>query len=253
MNNHFHVFFNCKSKEKMSMLISKTTALFTKEYNKNLSRKGRIFYPNYGSASKFGDKNIRTTIAYILNNPIEKKLCKKADKYRWNFLAYANDSNPFSEKKKRKKYPPYIRCLIDDIHRLSNENKYITYPYINKIFQKLEENYKQSSIELIIDCIIKAYSCLDYGYIGEYFKEYNTLLLALESNTGNDYDIKEVQDSSSDLVYEKLTQLCKSAGFFNSRGNFSSLPQENIDKLVELLLYQSPAELFQVKRFLHLK
>ena len=58
-------------------------------FNKYYGRKGSVFTPRFGSASKVGDKKVRTAIAYLYNNPVERKICVRAEAYRWNFLAYA--------------------------------------------------------------------------------------------------------------------------------------------------------------------
>ena len=61
---------------------------YVKEFNARTGRSGALFDPRYGSAMKKDGKKIRSAIAYLFNNAVEKHLCKKAEDYKWNFLSY---------------------------------------------------------------------------------------------------------------------------------------------------------------------
>ena len=89
MYNHFHCLIRTESVHDLSSFMDRFTAWFVMEHNTHVGRKGKLLKKNYGSAPKWDDKAVRNAINYVGNNPIEKKLCKRAEEYRWNFLAYA--------------------------------------------------------------------------------------------------------------------------------------------------------------------
>ena len=97
MIDHIHVLLAADSLEQVSSFVRHYSSQYALEYNHSLGRHGSLFHKSFGSAPKKGGKKIRSTIVYIGNNPVEKKLCSNAPEYRWNFLAYISETNPFSE------------------------------------------------------------------------------------------------------------------------------------------------------------
>ena len=96
MIDHIHMLLRTGSKKQMSDYVSACSSLYVREFNSFIGRRGRLFEQSFGSAVKTEAKKIRSAIAYLFNNPVEKLLCKMAEDYRWNFLAYYNDRLPFS-------------------------------------------------------------------------------------------------------------------------------------------------------------
>jgi putative transposase len=88
--------------------------VYVKEYNAAHGRSGPLFEGRFGSAPKRGLKLLRTAIAYLYNNPVEKLLCRRAQDYKWNFLAYGKLSNPYSAKLVMRNVPYHLRSVLKE-------------------------------------------------------------------------------------------------------------------------------------------
>ena len=101
MIDHIHLLASCGKLNQLSEFISSYTSLFVREFNLHIGRSGPLFEGPYGSACKIDMKKIRSTIIFIFNNAVEKKLCESAQEYRWNFLRYYDPDMTRPIKKKR--------------------------------------------------------------------------------------------------------------------------------------------------------
>lgn len=256
MRNHFHICIDSTNKEKMSKYIMTVCSVFAKEYNRNIGRKGDLFKHCFGSASKSSPKTIRTCMAYIFNNPVEQKICNLAEDYRWNFLAYANNENPFSKHIIRTEMTASLRNCLDIIKAYKEDNQYLNYGIIKSIFKSINCGKNQKSIdekkEFLIDNIITTFSTIRYDIVYKYFKNYNSLCLALSSMTGNEYEIKEERDRDSDNAYQEMINLTEDLDYLSARGNFAGLPEGKLNLLIRYLRSNSSANEKQIMRFLHL-
>ena len=82
MIDHIHSLTSASSHGVFSGFMSNVTIQFVKEYNRYHNRVGPLFSECFGSAPKAGLKLLRTAIAYLFNNPVERLLCKRAQEYR---------------------------------------------------------------------------------------------------------------------------------------------------------------------------
>ncbi len=98
MPDHVHDSVMTDRKENLERFKCETNTSFSRKHNERFHRKGAVFEGPYGRAPKFEEKKARSNLVYVLNNPVERKLVKEAEKYRWNYLAYAGSDHPFSEK-----------------------------------------------------------------------------------------------------------------------------------------------------------
>ena len=98
MPDHVHDSVMTDRKENLERFKCETNTSFSRKHNERFHRKGAVFEGPYGQAPKFEEKKARSNLVYVLNNPVERKLVKEAEKYRWNYLAYAGSDHPFSEK-----------------------------------------------------------------------------------------------------------------------------------------------------------
>lgn len=233
----------------MSSYMQVATSVLAKHYNSHFGRKGSLFNPLFGSASKVGDKKARTTIAYLYNNPVEKHLCKKAEEYRWNFMAYCENLFPFSRKKNKSNMSNAMRDALKLIDRLSSDNQYLKYQIIEMIFNRVK---KQEDRDYLIDYIISSYSVIDYKELMKYFKDYDTFKTAIDSNTGSEYDIKELYEKGADIPIKILISLAAKIGFIGTKKNFYFLNGHEVRRLVEIFINESRASYWQIAKFLHL-
>ena len=74
MPNHIHMLVKAGSRKVLAAFMDHCTSAFAKEHNFHIGRSGGVFRKRYGSAPKIGLKIIKTAIAYLFNNPVEKHL-----------------------------------------------------------------------------------------------------------------------------------------------------------------------------------
>jgi hypothetical protein len=143
MIDHIHSLFMSRSKNLMSRFISHVTLLFVKEYNSAHGRKGPLFEERFGSSVKNGIKLLRTAISYLYNNPVEKLLCGRAQDFRWNFLAYGQSPNPFSEPLVLRKASAALRRAVKEVNASHMDKRHLTYAQLRRLLAPLDENEKR--------------------------------------------------------------------------------------------------------------
>jgi len=200
MVDHFHILCICDSKEAFSSFMRDATRWYALLFNKNYGTKGSVFSPRFGSSSKIGEKKIRTAIAYLYNNPIERKLCTKVDAYRWNFLKYAEKKYPFSEMTDKDRLTRDYRRAMQLVKAQRHAEMPLNYSLLQKIMDPLSAFEKQR----LTDMIVKEYECVDYLRVSSFYKSFRKMLEALDANTGSEYDIHEDFEPGSDRIYYRL-------------------------------------------------
>ncbi len=248
MIDHIHAMIAATEREIYSRFISHVTLLFVKEYNKEHGRSGPLFKEGFGSAPKIGLKRIRTAIAYLFNNPVERYLCSKAQEYRWNFLAYAQNNNPFSEPIKLSHASRALRRAIKEVDGTRDSNQHMTYVMIRRLLGTLDKKEKKQ----LIDYIIIRYSVIRYDLLTACYGGLDNMILAVNSNSGSEYDINETICGRSDTEFRELHRYAHANGFKNA-GDVICL-EENIKReLMDKMLKETSANAYQVVKFLHLE
>ena len=82
MPDHIHGAYIADSREKLSGFVGGYTSQFTRAHNPVCHCQGSLFENPFGSAVKVGAKKARANLIYIGNNPVERRLCSHAEKYR---------------------------------------------------------------------------------------------------------------------------------------------------------------------------
>lgn len=248
MIDHVHILLEVDNKKEMSDFICYYTSVFVKEMNRASGRKGALFEKAYGNAPKKGEKKIRSAIAYLFNNPVEKKLCKRAECYRWNFLAYAVSLQPFSEYRKKKDMSKWLHTAMKEVDLSFSNGWYIKYAQIRRMFKKLNDAEK----EILTDFIITTYSPFDYQKLISYFGTYEDMVLAVNSFTGSEYDVRETYYQHSDRAYQELADYMKEVEGFERVRAVTVLPTEAKIVLAERLQSNTSASSLQIRKFLHI-
>lgn len=150
MIDHVHSLTSALSRSSFSQFMSNVTIQFVKEFNMAHGRDGAFFEESFGSAPKAGMKLLRTAIAYLFNNPVERFLCRRAQDYRWNFLAYANSDNPFSEPVSLKTASRRMRRALKEVDGTHARNRHLTYAQLRRMFASLDKKEKNQFIDYII-------------------------------------------------------------------------------------------------------
>lgn len=249
MHNHIHVLVKTESVQELSGFMDKFSSWFVHEYNKNVGRKGKLLKKNFGSAPKWDNKKLRSAIIYIGNNPVEKGFCRKAGEARWNFMAYRTDQYPFSQKISRPNASYNMRRTLEEIDAMVRLNLPLKYAQIDRIFKKLVDSEK----EQMIDYIISSYLPFDYDELESQFKSFDSMLYAMESTTGDDYDINESRDNFSLKVFEEMMSYMETKMPRNRIRTITAYTLGEKMALYKELQFYTSASSQQICSFLHIK
>lgn len=244
MIDHIHLLGSAGSLDALSRFISAYTSRFVKEFNSRIGRTGPLFEKEYGSAVKKGDKKIRSAIAYLFNNPVEKMLCARAEDYRWNYLRYyGNFVNLKPIRLCRLRLKESVRIVRE---RFKN-GKYLNYSLIDTIFKGLDKNER----EYLIDYIIKLYLPFDIQKTTGYYKSFEDMLTAINSNTGSEHDIQERNYGKTDIPYREMISYLKKSGLKDVKTVITMNEADKKD-LATLLKAGTSATYMQIWKILHI-
>lgn len=249
MYNHFHLMICTMTIQELSEFMDRVTSWYVMEFNYSIGRKGKLLKKNFGSAPKWNEKSVRTTINYIGNNPVEKHLCEAAEDYRWNFIAFIHSTHPFSESIHRDKASKAMRRALTEIDSAVELNIPLKHAQLRRIFRKLSDTEK----EQIVDYIIYKYLPFDKEGLLKYYESYETMLTAMHSNSGNEYDIREEWYPESDTAYIEMTEYIRSKWPEKPVRSVIMISPEEKTKLANELKNNTSGSRRQIARFLHME
>ncbi|MBQ6687942.1 MAG: transposase [Bacteroidales bacterium] len=203
MIDHLHVLLISDSRKTISSFVNAYSSIYAKLFNASCGLKGQLFAKSFGSAPKVGAKKTRTAISYLFNNPVEKNMCLKAEDYRWNLLAYGRSEHPFSSPIHKK--TKNLSYAMREVRSYHERDQYLTYNVLRRILKKLDD----TEVERLSDYIISLYNPIDYDALFKYYESYGSMLIAINSNVGSEYDIREEYNPYSDNIYEQMSALVK--------------------------------------------
>lgn len=244
MIDHIHLLGSSRDLESMSRFISASTSQYVKEFNKKTGRTGRLFEKEYGSAIKKEVKKIRSAIAYLFNNPVEKMLCARAEEYRWNYLRYFGEVRL----KALRHCSWRLRKSIKIVQERCRKGQYLKYSLIEMAFKGLEKEEK----EYLTDWIIKLYFPFDVRKVTSYYRSHTEMLIAINSNTGSEHDIIEHSYCKTDVPYREMMVILKKTGLTDIK-SVIMWPEEDKKRLEQFLKSKTSATYRQIRKFLHLK
>lgn len=201
MFNHIHIIVEASDKARIKPFMRDAISLFVRAYNKRHGISGQLF-SRYGIALKKGNKAIRTTLAYLYNNPVEDGLCRKAEEWQWNFLAYSLSQCPFSEKITLKNISRKLRRSIEQAKELRKTKRILGYEAIDRLCDELDISEKKQ----MVDFIINLYSTIDFNSAAAFYGSRENMTQAFAYNTGSEYDIEEAFENHSGPSYKKMSQ-----------------------------------------------
>lgn len=243
MIDHVHLLLSTENLKQMSMFISAYTSLYAREFNVHTGRQGPLFESPYGSAVKLDMKRIRSAIAYLFNNPVEKKLCRKAEQYKWNFLSYYENTTHINKATCSRK----LRRSIDIVQYSYKADRYLNHTLIENIAKGLDTKEK----EMLISYIIWTYFPFDKHRLISYYGSYDSMLIAINSNTGSEYDIAETCWCKSDRPYREIILYLKKAGHEDIHSVITLSLEEKL-KIMMYLKGHTSASNIQIMKFLHI-
>jgi len=245
MIDHLHDLLISDSRKAISSFVNSYSSIYAKLFNASCGLKGQLFAKSYGSALKIGSKKARTAISYLFNNPVEKNMCLRAEDYRWNLLAYGRSEHPFSNPvtKKTKK----LSYAMKEVLSYHVRDMYLTYSSIKRIMRKLDDIER----EQLVDYILTLYNPVDYEALLKYYESYDSMVIAINSNTGSEYDIREEYNPYSDNIYDQMSDLVKQKINMEAKELLSLTIDEKM-KIASLIKQRLNVTNRQLCKFLHL-
>ena len=248
MFDHLHSFVKALDGKTYARFVGVTTLTFALAYNRDSGRKGPLFVKAYGNAPKRKDKDVRTCIAYIYNNSVEKLLFARAEQDRWNFLAYIDNPHPFSAPIDRKKASKKLLLSMEAATRYHKRNEYLDYPVVRKLFDGLRADER----EQLLDFIISLYLPIDRERLLSFYKSYEDMVIAINANTGSEYDIDEKFDPGSHQDFAQMLEILRRSSFADDPRSIILAPKAKRRQIADTLLHLTNGSRNHVKRFLHL-
>ena len=245
MVNHIHMQASARSLKELNGFERDITALYTRFYNNENKRTGPLFKTPFGSASKMDSFDMCDNILYILNNPTVKKLCLKAEEYRWNFLAYKFSRNPFSEKIIDSEISRELRLAMFIVKDSANKLKPIGYDFLNLYKDFLNDKEWNQ----LTDYIISTYNVIDYEWDVRLFGSVEKFMSAVHSSKGKETEIKEYSGGKTFIPYYQMSSIFKRA--FSSRSVFDLGIQDTVSA-VRLFIAKMNASTYHISKFLHI-
>lgn len=249
MVDHIHLSVMEERKGEISAFVREYSSRFARVHNQLCHSKGRLFEARFGCAPKKGDKQARTNLIYVGNNGPERRLCKLAEEYRWNFLAYAVCTAPFSEKYVAKEASVMLRDARRRVVARCEKGFPLSYELLQKLFVRLTSRKEK---EQLVDYIISLYNIIDYASAIRFFDSYEEMLSAMHASTGSEYDLNEVIIGKSDLHYARMSSLVQSELGFADVHDVLSLSKEEKFRVFQFLRSKTDALPRQVAAFLRM-
>ncbi len=248
MYNHIHVLVEADSHETVAGFVQEFCSKFSKAYNARHGLKGRLF-STFGLSNKRGEKQVRTALAYLYNNPVEDRLCARAEEWQWNYLAYAGSDHPYSEKLIIRDASVGMRKALAKVRTLRSHRMALSYELLNDLFNSLNVSEKKQ----LVDFIVREYSIIDLGRAVSYYGSYENMLTALGSNTGSEYDIREPHDPHSGAAYRKMTRHLVSDKRFSGIEDVLRLPVGKRTAYLDELVTVCGVSLNHARKFLRME
>ena len=249
MFDHTHLLAKVSQRKEVSGFVQEYSSLYAREFNISMGTKGSVFRRNFGFAAKTGIKAIRNACSYLYNNPGEKKLCRRAQDYRWTFLAFAVSDHPFSEKIVLREASKPLRKAIKMIKYYASAMIYLKHEWLERMFAPLSMKEKNQ----LIDYIIVSYNVIDYDELISYYGSYETACLAFASNQGNEYDVKEEFVPGSHEPYYVIPKVLQSKHGLKHVKDVLKLPLAKRVSLMYSLEYETRASRQQLCKYLRFK
>ena len=248
MFDHIHSLIKASNRKTYAHFVGVTTLTFALAYNRDSGRKGALFEKAYSNAPKRRDKDVRTCIAYNYNNSVEKKLFARAEEDRWNLLAYIDNPHPFSAPIDKRKASKKLILSMEAATRYQKRNEYLDYPVVRKLFDGLCVDER----EQLLGFIISLYLPIDRGQLLGFYKGYEDMVIAINSNTGSEYDIDEVFDPESHQDFARMLEITRQTSFADDPRSIILAPVAKRLQIADTLLHLTGGSRNHVKRFLHL-
>jgi len=249
MPDHVHESVMVNKSNVLSRFKRKVNSSFAKVHNEVCHTSGQLFEEPFGSALKHGDKAERTNLVYVGNNPVERRLSKRAEDYQWGFIPYSQTPNPFSNRLviRDSRWP--LRKAVKEVRLAFKAGRPMTYRQLQRLFKPLELAEKKQ----LTDFIVTTYSVIDYQAAIDRFGSYEKMIMAMHSTTGSEHDIQETFTGKSDEYYAKMISIVLRETGEDDIHNILSYDKDKKWQLFQLLRQKTFATSRQIAKFLRIQ
>ena len=122
------------------------------------------------------------------------------------------------------------------------------YGAIDSIYKGITDTESQQ----MTDFILSTYCDVDFGEAVRYYGNLETMIIAIDSNTGSEYDMKEEWVGYTDTVYETMGHLLRQKTGLTDMKAILKLPEEERRKLYRHLLRRTDFINRQIEKYLQL-
>ena len=200
MFTHIHAMVRVVDLTHLRAFIGQSLATFTRIINADRRQRGELFRRPFGSAPRVNPKEKRSSLIYLFNNPVEKRLCTKAVDDRWTFLAYCKTPFPFSEPLIKREVSFRLRKAADYVDAECAAGRYLRPAALRGILGGLIKEEQ----EKLTDYIICKYQFICFEEAIELFGDVDKMILATEASAGKEFDVGEQSDPFSDVAYREM-------------------------------------------------
>lgn len=247
MLNHYHIQIWARSPEILSSFMRDLTAQFTRMYNRQYKRSGRLFLGQFSNAPKNKGQKIQDNYIYICNNPVVKHAVDRAERYRWNFLAYMDNRNPFSDPVDPEEMSEPLQQAFAAIRMRRRAGHPVDYLFFGGVYSRLSDKERRQ----VLDYIVVQYNAIDYGEAMRKWGDYQAICTMLATVAGSEYDLAEEQVREDYRHYYKMMRLVNAEGYDLSRVRLSRLSLYEQHRLANLFCEQAGATPVENAKFLH--
>ena len=141
-------------------------------------------------------------------------------------------------------------CIASNVHGCSEHVKdmvYLNYKTIRRLFKGLSAKEH----EQLLDYIISRYLPIDKDTLLSFYKGYDEMVMAINSNTGSEYDIKEEYNNDSDRIYTQMLNLVEKSSFAEKPHSVIMAEERKKWQIAAILKQRTGAKDYQVARVLH--
>ena len=139
-----------------------------------------------------------------------------------------------------------MKRAIREVDAFVDQNLPLSYPQLRRLYNGLNPDEE----EQLTDYIISQYLPIDKERLLSFFKSFDDLVIAVNANTGSEYDLKEDFDADSHQVYREMIDLVKQSSFSNNIKQILTLPDERKKEIGEILMHRVQAKWYQIRKFL---
>ena len=212
MFTHVHLMVQAADLAQFRQFMSCLLQAFSRILRQDRGLTGPVFRSPFGSAPQVSSKRQRSSLIYLLNNPVEKHLCNKAVQDRWNFLAYYDNPHPYSKQLVKRNVSEHLRDACSLVEAEARAGRFLR----PALLRHLLRNLIREEQEQLTDHIIWQYRFIDFETAIALFGGYDRLLRTTEETNGQEFGVGETGDSGSDTAYLEMAGMAARAGLFEN-------------------------------------